>query len=53
MNIDTISTLAGSIILLGLFVPIAYDGIRRKSTIKHSRVSVLNDKWQKLTVSVR
>ena len=54
MNIvETVSTLAGSIILLGLFVPIAYEGIRTKSTNKHSRVSVLNDKWQKLTVSVR
>jgi hypothetical protein len=53
MNIiDTISILAGSIILLGLFVPIAYDGIRTKSTSKHNRVSVLNNKWQKLTVSV-
>jgi hypothetical protein len=54
MNIvETVSILAGSIILLGLFVPIAYEGIRTKGTSKHSRVSVLNDKWQKLTVSVR
>ena len=52
MNIvKTVSKLAGSIILLGLFVPIAYEGIRTKNTSKHSRVSVLNDKWQKLTVS--
>ena len=54
MNIvDTISILAGSIILLGLFVPIAFEGIRTKSTSKHSLVSVLNEKWQKITVSVR
>jgi hypothetical protein len=54
MNIlDTISILAGSIILLGMFFPIAYEGIRTKSTSKHSRVPVLNDNWQKLTVSVR
>ncbi|HYA83289.1 MAG TPA: hypothetical protein VEH06_07555 [Candidatus Bathyarchaeia archaeon] len=54
MNIvDAMSILAGSIILLGLFVPIAYEGIRTKSTSKQRRVSVFNDKWQKLTVSVR
>jgi len=54
MNIvETVSILASSIILLGLFVPIAYEGIRTKSTGKHSHISVLNDKWQKLIVSVR
>jgi hypothetical protein len=39
--------------LLGLFLPIAYEGVRAKSTSKQSRISVLNDKWQKLTVSAR
>jgi hypothetical protein len=54
MNIvETISIMAGSIILLSLFVPITYEGIRAKTTSKHNRVSVLNDKWQKLTVSLR
>ena len=54
MNVvEAISILSGSIILLGLFVPISNESIRPKSTSKHSRVSVLNDKWQKLTVSVR
>ncbi|MFZ0221810.1 MAG: hypothetical protein WAM42_08965 [Candidatus Nitrosopolaris sp.] len=54
MNIvETLSILVGSIILLGLFVPIAYEGVRTKSTSKESRISVLNDKWQKLTVSAR
>ena len=53
MNIvETLSILIGSIILLGLFLPIAYEGVRTKSTFK-SRVSVLNDKWQKITVSAR
>jgi hypothetical protein len=52
MNIvETLSILAGSIILLCLFVPIAYEGVRTKSMSKQSRVSVYNDKWQKLTVS--
>ena len=51
--VDMISILAGSIILLGLFIPIAYEGIKTKNTSKHSRVSVLNNKWQKVTVSVR
>jgi hypothetical protein len=52
MNIvETLSILAGSIILLCLFVPIAYEGVRTKNTSKQSRVQVLNDKWQKLTVS--
>ena len=54
MNIiETLSILTGSIILLGLFLPIAYEGVRAKSTSKQSRISVLNDKWQKLTVSAR
>jgi len=46
-----LSILTGSIILLGLFLPIAYEGVRTKSSSKQIRVSVLNDKWQKLTVS--
>jgi hypothetical protein len=54
MNIvETLSILTGSIILLGLFLPIAYEGVRAKSTSKQGRISVLNDKWQKLTVSAR
>ena len=54
MNIvETVSILASSITLLGLFVPIAYEGIRTKRTSKHSHISVLNDRWQKLIVSVR
>jgi len=52
MNIvENLSIWAGSIILLCLFVPIAYEGVRTKSTSKQSRIYVLNDKWQKLTVS--
>jgi len=52
MNVvEMLSILTGSIILLGLFLPIAYEGVRTKSSSKQSRVSVLNDKWQKLTVS--
>jgi hypothetical protein len=52
MNIvETLSILTGSIILLGLFLPIAYEGVRAKSTSKKNRISVLNDKWEKLTVS--
>ena len=53
MNIvETLSILIGSIILLGLFLPIAYEGVRTR-TFKQSRVSVLNDKWQKITVPAR
>jgi len=52
MNVvETLSILIGSIILFCLFVPIAIEGMRTKSTSKQSRISVLNDKWQKLTVS--
>jgi hypothetical protein len=52
MNVvEMLSILTGSIILLGLFLPIAYEGVRTKSSSKQCRVSVLNDKWQKLTVS--
>jgi hypothetical protein len=52
MNIiETLSILTGSIILFGLFLPITYEGVRAKNTSKQSRISVLNDKWQKLTVS--
>ena len=54
MNIvETVLILIGSVILLGLFVPIAFEGLRSKSTSKQSRISVLNDKWEKLTVSAR
>jgi nucleoside-triphosphatase THEP1 len=38
----------GSTILLGLFLSIAYEGVRTKSTSKLSRVSALNDKWSRL-----
>ena len=54
MNIvETLSILIGSIIWLGLFLPIAYEGVRTKSTLTQSRVSVLNDEWQKITVPAR
>jgi hypothetical protein len=54
MNIvGMVSIASGSIILLGLFLSIAYEGVRTKSASKLSRVSALNDKWQKLTVSTR
>jgi hypothetical protein len=51
--VETVSVLAGSIILLGLFLSIAYEGVKTKSTSKQSRVSALNDKWQKLIVSAQ
>jgi len=44
--IETISILAGSVILLGLFLSTAYED-RRKG---ERRVSALNNKWQKLIV---
>ena len=46
----TLPILAGSIILLGLYVPIAYEGVRTKGMSKHTRISVLNHKWEKSTV---
>ena len=51
--VGTLSILAGSLILLGLFIPIAYEGVRTKGTPKQSRVAVVNDKWEKLTVLAR
>jgi predicted RecA/RadA family phage recombinase len=39
MNIvGTVSILSGSIILLGLFLSIAYEGVRTKSTSKQGRI---------------
>lgn len=51
-RVETVSVLAGSSILLGMLVSIAYEGVKAKSNSKQ-KVSVLNDKWQKLTVSAR
>jgi hypothetical protein len=51
--VETVSILAGSIVLSGLFFSIAYEAVRTKSTSKKRVVSVLNDKWQKITVSAR
>jgi hypothetical protein len=47
------SILTGSIILLGLFLSIAYEVVTSKDGSKQRRVSTLNDKWQKLTVLTR
>jgi len=48
--VETISILAGSFVLSGLFISIAYEGVKAKSRSKQAKVSALNDKWQKLTV---
>jgi len=50
-TIGMISVLAGSVILLGVFFSIAFEGITTKRNSKKSLVSALNHKWQKLTVS--
>ncbi len=47
----TISVIAGSAILLGLFLSIAYEGIASRRNSEKKSVSAFNDKWQKLTVS--
>ena len=51
--VETLSILAGSIILLGLFVPIAYERVRTKGISKQTRIPVLNHKWEKSTVLSR
>ena len=43
-----VAVLGGSVIL---FLSIAYEGIATKRNHKKNLVSVLNDKWEKLTVS--
>jgi hypothetical protein len=51
--IETVSVLAGSVILLGLFLSAAYEGLITKRNSKMSVVSAFDDKWHKLTVSTR
>jgi hypothetical protein len=48
---ETISVLAGSVILLGMFLSTAYEDVATKRNSKQNLLSALNDKWQKLTVS--
>lgn len=48
-----ISVLAGSVILLGLFLSMAYDTLIAKHRPKKNVVSALDNKWQKLMVSIR
>ena len=51
--INLVSVIVGSIVLLGLFISIAYEGIVTKSRTKKNLVSALDDNWQKLVVSAR
>ncbi|MGC2683211.1 MAG: hypothetical protein WA323_15215 [Candidatus Nitrosopolaris sp.] len=51
--VETVSVLAGSVILLGLFLPIAYEDLVTNRKSKEKLVSALNYEWQKLTVSAR
>jgi hypothetical protein len=51
--VETISVLAGSLVILGLFLSIGYENIRTKNASRHSRISAINDRWQKITVSAR
>jgi hypothetical protein len=51
--VETISVLAGSVILLGVFLSIAYETVIIKRSPKKNIVSVLDNKWQKLKVSIR
>lgn len=51
--IETVSVLAGSVILLGLFLSAAYEGVITKRNSKMSVVSAFDNKWHKLTVSAR
>jgi len=48
--IETISILAGSVTLLGVFLSIAFERATTKDNSKNL-VSALNHKWQKVTVS--
>lgn len=52
-TVETISVLAGSVILLGLFLSIAYETVITKRSPKKNIVSALDNKWQKLMVSIR
>lgn len=51
--IGMVSVLAGSVILVGLFLSTAYEGVITKRNSKMSVVSALDDKWHKLTVIAR
>lgn len=51
--IGMVSVLAGSVILVGLFLSTAYEGVITKRNSKMCVVSALDDKWHKLTVSAR
>lgn len=48
--VETVSVLAGSVILLGMFLSIAYEGVATKRNSKKNLLSALNYKWQKLIV---
>jgi hypothetical protein len=50
--VQTVSVLAGSVVLLCMFLSIAYEGVATKHNSQKNLVSALNNKWQKLTVSV-
>lgn len=50
--INTVSVIAGSVVLLGLFLSIACEGIVTGRNSK-KLVSAMDDKWQKLLVSTR
>jgi hypothetical protein len=47
--IETISILAGSVTLLGVFLSIAFERATKDNS--KNLVSALNHKWQKVTVS--
>jgi hypothetical protein len=51
--INSESIIAGSVVLLGLFISIAYDGVVTKNRTKKKFVSALDYNWQKLIVSAR
>jgi hypothetical protein len=51
--VGTVSVSTGSVILLGMFLSIAYEGVATKRNSEKHLLSALNNKWQKLTVSVR
>jgi hypothetical protein len=44
--INSVSVIAGSAVLLGLFISIAYDGIVAKSMAKKKLVSAFDENWQ-------
>jgi hypothetical protein len=49
--IETLSVLAGSVVLLSLFLATAFEGVTTKRNSKKRLLSALNNKWQKITVS--